>query len=276
MSFSVDSWWVFLCGVAVINIIAWLLTAATLKRRHSGADADAFAIRRLQLVLSAAYVFGCAFRSFLPVCDIPRLCLVDSWASSVLVGRSVATVAELCFAAQWALFLHENARETGSAVVRRLSLAIVPLIAIAEICSWIAVLTTVNLGHVFENSLWGICAALVVAGMLVIAPRWPASRRPVLVVWIVGGLTYVAYMFTVDVPMYWSRWIIDESNARGYLSIWQGVIDASSCKLVSFRWEDWRHEVVWMTLYFSVGVWVSISLVFAAPSARSSRVRDPR
>ena len=274
MPYSVVSWWVFLCAVAVINVIAWLLAAATLKRRQAGIDADAFAFRRLQLVLSGAYVFGCAFRSVLPIYDIPRLCLVDSWASSVLVGRSVATVAELCFAAQWALFLHENARATGSDIVRKLSLAIVPLIAIAEICSWYAVLTTANLGHVFENSLWGISAALVVAGMLVIGPRWPVNRRPMLVVWTVGGLAYVAYMFAVDVPMYWSRWIIDESNARAYLSLSQGVIDASSCKLVSFLWEDWRHEVVWMSLYFSVGVWVSISLILVAPPGAQKLARN--
>jgi hypothetical protein len=269
---SVASWWACLCAVAVINVIAWLLAAAALNRRQAATDADAFAIRRLQLMLSAAYVFGCAFRSFLPVYDIPRLCLVDSWASSVLVGRSVATVAELCFAAQWALFLHENARATGSEVVRKLSLAIVPLLALAEICSWYAVLTTVNLGHVFENSLWGISAALVVAGMLMARPRWPANRRPILVAWIVGGLAYVAYIFAVDVPMYWSRWITDEANMRAYLSIPQGVLDASACKLVSFRWEDWRHEVVWMSLYFSVGVWVSISLILVAPPAKSGKL----
>jgi hypothetical protein len=32
-------------------------------------------------------------------------------------------------------------------------------------------------------------------------------------------------------------------------------------RVMSRRWEDWRGEVVWMTLYFSFGVWVSISLI---------------
>ena len=90
-----------------------------------------------------------------------------------------------------------------------------------------------------------------------------------LAVWVVGGALYVAFMFLVDVPMYWSRWIADQANARDYLSIAQGVVDASSCKLVSFRWEDWRNEVTWMSLYFSVGVWVSISLIFVAMPAKA-------
>jgi len=257
MSFSVVSWWVFLCSVAVINIAAWLLAAAALKRRNAGANA--------QLLLSGGYVFGCAFRSFLPVYDIPRICLVNSWASSVLIGRSVATVAELCFAAQWALLLHVSSRATGNNVVRRVSLAIVPLIALAEISSWYAVLTTVNLGHVIENSLWGISAALIVAGILTTGPRWQAVRSPMRAVWCVGGIVYVAYIFMVDVPMYWSRWLTDEATGRAYLSVARGIADASACHLVSFRWEDWRNEVGWMTLYFSVGVWTSISLVFFAP-----------
>lgn len=271
MSFSVTSWWMFLCAVAVINITAWLLTAATLRRRRAGSNVETFAVQRMQLVLSGAYVFGCAFRSVLPVYDIPRLCLMDSWASSVLIGRSVATVAELCFAAQWALLLRENARAIGSDVLRGVSAAIVPMIALAEISSWLAVLTTANLGHVFENSLWGLSATLIVVSLIAIAPRWPARGRPLLAMWIVAGFAYVAYMFAVDVPMYWSRWITDEANARAYLTLAHGVVDASSCKLVSLRWEDWRHEVVWMTLYFSGGVWASISIILAASPAVSIR-----
>jgi hypothetical protein len=254
MSVGVASWWALLGAVAVINMAAWMVAAATLKRRQASP---------LQLLLSAGYVFGCAFRSFLPVYDIPRICLVDSWLSSVLVGRSVATVAELCFAAQWALFLHTSARATGSETVRRISLTIVPLIAIAELCSWSAVLTTANIGHVFENSLWGVSAALIVASLLALGPRWPTSHRPLLAAWCMTGAAYVAYMFVVDVPMYWSRWIADEAAGREYLSLANGVIDASACKLVSFRWEDWKHEVTWMTLYFSAGVWASISLIHA-------------
>lgn len=259
MSSGVATWWALLSAVAVLNISAWLLAAATNKGRQAS---------RLQLLLSAGYVFGCAFRSFLPVFDVPRLCLVDTPLSSVLVGRSVATIAELCFAAQWALWLHESSRAVQSGVARIASQAILPLIFVAEICSWIAVLTTANLGHVFENSLWGICAVLVVVGLLAIAPRIHPSNRPLVATWCIGGIAYIAFMFIADVPMYWSRWIADEASGRDYLTFTQGVADASACKLVSFRWEDWKNEVAWMSLYFSVGVWVSLSLVWAPVPAR--------
>ena len=68
----------------------------------------------LMLLLCAAYVFGCAFRSFLPRADVQRICLFDTWLSSVIVGRTVATVAEVCFAAQWAIILHQLGTMTGA------------------------------------------------------------------------------------------------------------------------------------------------------------------
>ena len=240
---SVAVWWKSLCTLAAINIAAWTLAAVSVDHEQA----------LWQIVLSGIYVFGCAFRSFLPVYDIPRLCLVNSSASSVLVGRSVATLAELAFAAQWAVYLYASPVES----VRLVSLTIMPLIVIAEICSWHAVLTTKNLGHVFENSLWGISAALIVGSV----------TNPV---WIVGGALYVAYIFIFDVPMYWRRWKADVAQRRRYLSLAQGVVDASRRSQVSFRWEDWRGEVTWMTLYFSFGVWVSISLIYAVVGASGS------
>jgi hypothetical protein len=263
MSVSVTSWWVILCAVAVLNVLAWCVSARMSFQRRSLASADVYALRRLQVVLSAVYVFGCAYRTAFPVYDIPRICLFDSWLSSVIVGRSVATVAELCFVVQWAVVLREASRATGSLLGRAVALIVVPLIAIAEICSWYSVLTTSNLGHVAEESLWGICAAMMVASMVVVSAACTGRLRRMLQVACVVGTAYVTYMFLVDVPMYWSRWIADEASGRQYLSILQGLRDASDRWIVSYHWQDWKNEVVWKTLYFSVAVWFSISLIHA-------------
>ncbi len=270
MSVRVISWWSLLCAVAALNILLWSLSALTLNRRRAVMSPEVHAARRVQLLLSAIYVFGCAYRSALPVFDVPRLCLFNTWLSSVIVGRSVATVAELCFVIQWALMLRERSRETGSAVGKMASMALVPLIAVAEACSWYSVLTTSNIGHVLEESLWGVAVAVLVAGMMTVWPRCTPARRPLLVAWCAGGLAYVAYMFLVDVPMYWSRWIADEAIGRHYNSIAQGVLDVSTRWVISYRWEDWKSEIVWMSLYFSTAVWVSISLVHAPVSERRS------
>ena len=273
MSGGVVSWWSLLCAVGALNVMGWSISAVALSRRRPIMAAETYSVRRLQLVLSAVYVLGCAFRSALPVFDIPRLCLVNSWLSSVVVGRSVATCAELCFVGQWALMLRETSRATGSVLAKSASLALLPLIAIAEACSWYSVLTTSNLGHIAEESIWGLSAALLVASAVVIWPRCAARRRPVLIAWCAAGTAYVAFMFLVDVPMYWSRWIADEASGRHYLSIAQGVHDASVRWLVSYRWQDWKSEVAWMSLYFSVAVWLSIALIHAPVFEAHSSVK---
>jgi len=239
---NVIVWWVSLCAVAALNVSAWFVSAVALNRRQNVLSAEAYRARRLQLLLSAVYVFGCAFRSAFPVFDVPRICLHNSWLSSVIVGRSVATVAELCFVAQWALMLHEASRASRSAIGRISSVAVVPLIALAEACSWYSVLTTSNLGHIVEESLWSLTAAMMVTSMVVTWPRCSSTRHPALVACCIVGVVYVGFMLLVDVPMYWSRWIADESLGRHYMSIAQGVHDVASRWVVSHRWQDWKSE----------------------------------
>lgn len=256
-------WRTGLGAVALLNIAIWCWTAWRVHRADLPADAAWHGMRRLQLWLSAGYVFGCAFRSFVPVFDIPRQVMFEAPWASALVGRSVATVAELCFAAQWALMLQSTARGHDRPLARLAALQIVPLIALAELCSWYSVLSTSNLGHTIEESLWGLCAVIVAGCLVSLWPRLVPRQRPLLVLWVVAAASYALYMFAVDVPMYWQRWLADEAAGRAYLGLGDGVADMAQRVVVSTRWEDWKTEVVWMTLYFSVGVWASIGLVHA-------------
>jgi hypothetical protein len=267
MTLDIASWRHFLWAVALLNILAWTLSARLLNRRFPVMAAETYATRRLQLLLSAVYVFGCAFRSAFPVYDVPRICLSNHWLSSVIVGRSVATVAELCFVGQWALMLNEISRAARSTLGAAVALALVPLIAIAEACSWYSVLTTSNLGHVAEESIWGASVALLLVSVVAIYPRCTPSGRSLFAACCVAGLAYVAFMFAVDVPMYWSRWLADEASGRHYMSLAQGVADVATRRVVSYRWEVWRSEIAWMSLYFSLAVWISMSLVHAPPAA---------
>src|SRR4029450_10684653 len=100
-------WWAMLTLVSGVNIALWFLLYRELHAQPIGS-------MELMLLLCAAYVFGCAFRSVLPRADVQRICLFDTWLSSVLVGRSVATVAEVCFIVQWAIILQQIGAITGS------------------------------------------------------------------------------------------------------------------------------------------------------------------
>jgi hypothetical protein len=261
ISSGVLAWWTGLCVVSAINIWVWRLSAAALARQRADTFSAAYVFQRRQLALCAVYVLGCAFRAILPRADVQRFGLVDSWVSSVMMGRTVATVAELCFAAQWALLLYEIARNTNRRFAMAVSWLVVPLIAIAEICSWYAVLTTAYIGNAIEESIWALAATLIVVSFLTLGSRSLAGLLPLKAAALACGLCYVGFMCAVDIPMYVSRWLEDEASGRQYLSLGQGIEDVGSRRIVTFAWDQWHAEIPWMSLYFTVGVWCSLALV---------------
>jgi hypothetical protein len=263
VSSGVAAWWTALCAVSAFNLCGWRLSAAALARRKATVEPAVYRFQRQQLLLSAVYVLGCAFRSILPRADVQRIGLDDSWVSSAMVGRSVATVAELCFVAQWALLLHTIARDAGSRFGVAVSWLLVPLIVVAELCSWYAVVTTSYLGNAVEESIWALSASFVVLSCLALWPGCRAASRPFLAAAVALGVAYVTFMCTTDVPMYVSRWLADEAGGREYLSLGQGLQDVWFRRNVTFAWDAWRDEIPWMTLYFSAAVWCSIALVHA-------------
>lgn len=149
----VSWWWGMLTLVSGVNIAAWVLMYRQLHDAGTSGRAPGMDI---MLLLGAAYVFGCAFRSFLPRADVQRICLFDTWLSSVAVGRSVATVAEVCFAAQWTMILLQLGTMSGATTAVNAAWVIVPLIVIAECFSWYAVVTTNYFFNAIENSIWAV------------------------------------------------------------------------------------------------------------------------
>src|ERR1700752_645250 len=86
-------WWRLLTLVSGANIAIWFLLYHQLHEQPTGSLGSTSGVE-LMLLLCAAYVFGTAFRSFLPRADVQRICLFDTWLSSIVGGRSVATVGE--------------------------------------------------------------------------------------------------------------------------------------------------------------------------------------
>jgi hypothetical protein len=174
-------WWALLALASSGNIALWLL----LYRQFHAQPPGGLDVK-LMLFLCAAYVFGCAFRSFFPRADVQRLCLFDTWLSSVVVGRSVATVAELCFAAQWAIVLHQLGSIAGVDATSNVAGTVVPLIVVAQCCSWYGVSTTNHLAHAIENSIWAVAFLAVGIGLCQLLPEFGGLVRIGLVVAIIG------------------------------------------------------------------------------------------
>jgi hypothetical protein len=252
-------WWGVLTLVSAVNIAVWVLLYRELHDQPVGGLGSAPGIE-LMLLFCAAYVFGCAFRSILPRADVQRICLFDTWLSSVVVGRSVATVAEVCFVAQWAIILHQLGTMTGSDTTVNAAWVIVPLILVAECFSWYAVLTTHYLGNAIENSLWAVAFLIIGIGLGRLLPEFNGPVRAVLVIALIGIAFYLAFLVTVDVPMYVSRWRANLAEGGKLMRPIEGLRDVSTRWIVTHDLAEWKDEIAWMTLYFSAAVWASLAL----------------
>jgi hypothetical protein len=254
-------WWSFLVAASVLNICIWFWLRFY---RFSGENiASLFNFRnhpKSIIWFSAFYVFVCAFRSILPRADVQRICLFDTWLSSVFVGRFVATIAELAFIAQWSIIFGLIGLALRDRWIQRFSKIILFTILTAECFSWYAVISTHYLGNSVEESLWG----LTYLGISVVTLRtWFKLKGPMRLAAgfsFVGNILYVAFMFTVDVPMYLTRLKQDNLSDKKLLGLVDGLTDLWSHWHVTYSIQDWKTEIPWMTLYFTFAVLVSLAL----------------
>ena len=276
-------WWSFLVTVSAANIATLLWLHA--RHRKMVRDGRLLAVEPI-LVLGAAYVLICAFRSILPRADVERICLFDTWLSSVFVGRSVATAAEICFVVQWAIVLRALANLANSDAARNIAKMIVPVIAVAECCSWYAVITTNYLGNVLENSLWTATFLLIAIGLLRLLNRFRGVVQFAIAAAAIGIAGYAVFMCMVDVPMYFSRWQAELASGQHFLGLSAGLHDVASRWVVTHRIARWRDEIPWMSLYFSMAVWASLALAsfglvkhqlprYCAPALNPKPTRTP-
>ena len=80
------------------------------------------------------------------------------------------------------------------------------------------------------------------------------------IVAIVGIAGYLAFLATVDVPMYLARWRAEVASGARPLSHLEGLRDASVRWVVTHDIAEWKDEIAWMSLYFSAAVWSSLAL----------------
>ena len=103
----------------------------------------------------------------------------------------------------------------------------------------------------------------LVSAALVLYWRFSGGDLPL---WLPIGLIACAGTATlilmVDIPLYISRWKMGKRVGLRYLQVVEGLKDAVVRRRVTHKSDDWRNEALWMSLYFSAGVWVSLGIVF--------------
>jgi hypothetical protein len=89
--------------------------------------------------------------------------------------------------------LRELADSTGARLAGAISRVLLPLIAVAEVFSWYATLTTSYLGNTIEESLWAFSATLFIVGALSLRRHVDDRHRRILTAAAVIGVGYVAF-----------------------------------------------------------------------------------
>lgn len=130
----------------VVILLGWKRPVEPSRRVSSGHWTSSLWPHRRWLVL--IYVVACGIRATWPRHDSSKLCFVDNTISLVVVGRSLATVAEISFAALVSMAV--------SRVTQRQTLASfwTAINFVAQTCCWYSVITENQLGHVIEESIW--------------------------------------------------------------------------------------------------------------------------
>ena len=252
------SWWRTLRVLAVLNVCLWLAVL------HLGPASGAHG--GLQLALSGVYVLVCAYRSVLPRVDLERLVVVDTRLSSIFLGRAAATVAEICFALQLGLLVHQLGGHAGMPWVQMAAWAVPVFMVAAQVFCWHSVLTLNHITQAVESMLWAAGFSWMAALLGVIALGSNGWVSSLAIFGILGSMSFVAYVLGVDVPMYWRRYQHGRARGQAYMRLDQGARDAWQRRVQSGSWAAWKADALWLTPYFSFGVWVSIAMV-CVPSA---------
>ena len=247
-------WWRSLCVLAVVNICMWLAVwkFAPISNFYSA----------MQLGLSGVYVLVCAYRSFLPRIDLERLVVIDSRLSSIFAGRVAATVAEICFGIQLGLLVYQLGANAGLEWIQKAAWAVPIFLTAAQFFCWHSILTLNHITQAVESLLWAAGFSWIAALLAVVAMDTNGVVQVVAAAGIVASVAFVVYVLGVDVPMYVRRFRDGKALGLRYLSIRQGARDAMERRVASHSWEKWKSDALWLTPYFSAGVWISIALVF--------------
>ena len=289
------AWWFALSTVGIINTTIALRVFFFAKPKFP--TSNSLSIR----VCSLIYAVCCAFRSILPRLDVERVCMYEHWLSYITIGRSVATIAEISFAYQLSCVLSDLAGSLHAVkknyttkddlillyIERIISKIQFWMLVVANGFCWSSVISTNQIYHAVEESLWMSSAVLLLSCYVIVWIKSnslittirenksgkklsaqeskkftlsPSLRYLFLSMFIFCPI-YIVFMIYVDIPMYYNRWFFDTQNQKEYLSLIDGVLDSFQCKQITKSFDFWGKEMPWMSGYFSFAVWFSIFLM---------------
>lgn len=263
-----NTWNNILTFISIINII--VVVSFFLFKKQSNTQL-------IFNILTLIYTVVCAIRAIYPRCDSTGICLHDNKISTPFVGRSLATVAEICFGFLIvkivSILLNDtiNIVPTETNILNKLiksnNLSVL-LTIISQVFCWIGITTKNSLYNAIEESLWAsfgfhklitfITLLNVLSKSTNINDKYKYIKN-ISTFGVIGCTLFLIFMILVDIPMYVKRYL--KADKSKFLNIFDGVKTLFKCKKDN-SFEIWKKEIPWLTLYFTFAVWITILILF--------------
>ena len=259
-------WNKLLTGISIINTLVIFQHFITRYKKLNNEDL-------ILNILVIIYVLVCALRSIWPRVDGSGLCFYDNFISSPFFGRCCATVAEISFG----LFLVNVTkiifRYIGPFSVKNilsiLNNSLVYIITIAQFFCWMGIISKDANYNAIEESLWTIFGSSKFIIYLILLlninqlkqTKYVKSIKRILPYILIFSFSYIFFMVNIDVPMYLKRAKVNKKNNIKYNDFVDGVNTLTKCQKITKSYQDWKEDIPWLSLYFSLSVWASIIIL---------------
>ena len=259
------TWWIILFIISIGN-------TTYISKHYSIQDLSPFE-KKISL-FAFTYALICTIRTTFPKKDLDRTCFFDSKLSYPLFGRTIATVAELCYikllVSVFGKILNDINKQNNniSTISSKLLKLIFPAIVFAQSCSWFGCLTKNNLWNMTEESLWTLSSMILIVisistynnMFLLDKTSKNESIKTFLLYFIIIALCYVGFMMYIDIPMYFNRWK-KHKIPQEKQTLMNSIKDMAQCKKITKSYKDWKEDMPWLTGYFTFAVWSAIIIV---------------
>ena len=258
-------WNSFMIGVFFINIFI-------LFNYYNNNFKNNDSFQKKLTILVSIYVLVCGIRGIFPRIEDSKLCFYNNYISMPLIGRSLATIAELSFTLQFVLITQKILKYVSkfiqhASILQNINSMLFPLIAIAQFSCWVGIITTDTSWNAIEESIWtlfGLAKILIYifiyCGIKNITNNKKINHIKYLAIpLILGVVVYTLFMISVDVPMYVKK--AKKHNGK-YLGFFEGLKQLTKCKITTMSYKRWKEEIPWLTSYFTFAVWFSLALLF--------------
>jgi hypothetical protein len=255
------NWNNLLIGTYLLNIVILIYIFFNVKK-----------FNWLYFILLANAIIFTGIRGIYPVLEGEKKCMYNN--ATPLVTRSCATIAEVSFGILIVLmvinmlkFIQKKDKNSIFTNLEKICYIIISFPIISNLNCWMGVSTNDNLFNSIEESLWTVYAVVLLAIMSFILKNLKSNipKFNLINTTCISGIIllvlYISYMIIFDIPLYLKRYLylIEDSNVE---KLNDGLRSMFECKNVTNKYSDWSSEIIWMTSYFTIWMFLLFGIYY--------------